>query len=615
MCSVVGYIGKDLCASLVIEGLARLEYRGYDSAGFACLDHEGNDVRYVKASGPLSNIITLLQEKPIDGFVGIGHTRWSTHGDFSYHSAHPHLDCTKTISVVHNGIIENYAVLKKQLLDAGHIFSSYTDTEVIPHLFEALMKTESTVKQVVLRLVNLLHGAYACVMLAKDHSDTLFLIRKKSPLCIGIGDGEMFVASDPIAFATKTNRVVFLPDESFAFVSKNNIELYSFIGERLSFDVCVLPDSCVVVDKDGHEHFMRKEIFEQRAAIERTVVACKNLGEDLWRQLGISFEYVQVINRICIIACGTSWHAASMAQFFFEDIAHIAVEVRIASEYRYSYFFPDTHTLYIVLSQSGETADVLEVVRLLNSHKLCVVAITNSLTSTIVRESGGFLLTHAGLEIAVAATKSFSTQIAVLYWLAYRIAQVRNIVSVDHVEHAEQDLLVTACALESVLLHYEREIQFYHAPRYAVCDNALFVGRHISYPLALEAALKVKEIGYVFAQSYPAGELKHGALALVDSTVPVYLFSHHDTIIYQKLLANAHEIKARGGRIIVFAYEGQDELIALAETVFICMHTIPALLGPLAMIGVVQFLMYMIALERGCPIDKPRNLAKSVTVE
>lgn len=615
MCSVVGYIGKNLCASSILEGLARLEYRGYDSAGFACLDNVSTDISYVKSIGPLSSMITLLEKDPIDGVVGIGHTRWSTHGNFSIVNAHPHFDCTKTISVVHNGIIENYAALKKELLAMGHVFSSDTDTEVIPHLFESILNTHTNFVEAVIVAVNRMQGAYACAIIAKQQSDMLLVIRKKSPLCIGVGEDEMFVASDVVAFANKTDKVIFIPDESFALVYKEYIELYDFLGNRIVYNVKMLPKSSFALNKDGYEHFMLKEIFEQKEAIKRTVQGCKELANTIFEQLGFNSDQVKTCQRICFIACGSSFHAALMARFFFEEVSGIAVDVHIASEFQYKSFFSSEDMIYVALSQSGETADVLEVVRLLNAQGCTVIAITNSPTSTLAREVAGFLLTHAGVEVAVAATKSFSTQLAALYWLAYCIAYVRGVMSVADVHTAEQDLIKVAYLLESLLDQYKHEITMLYAPRYADYKGALFVGKNSSYPLALEAALKIKEIAYVFAQAYPAGELKHGALALVDNTVPVYLFSHQNELIYNKLLSNAHTIKARGGRLIVFAYAGQDELIGIAETVFICPNDIPVHLGSMAMLGLIQFFAYAIAIQRGCSIDKPRNLAKSVTVE
>ncbi len=615
MCTVVGYIGKSFCSTFIFESLARLEYRGYDSAGFACLDPINQKLLYSKSSGQLINLAEKVKKDPFDGFLGIGHTRWSTHGDTSHENAHPHFDCSKTISVVHNGIIENYLELKQQMLNNGHLFFSETDTEVVSHLFESLLQKKDLSERDVSILVQQLHGAYAFIVMLQTFPDVLIVVRKKSPLCIGIGGNEMFIASDVIAFADKTQRVLFLPDESFAFVFRDTIQLYDFQGNKLFAQEQRIDAQFEQSHKGEYAHFMLKEIYEQKNAITRTIESLKGNKTVLLEQLGLSQQHVQDIEQVQFIACGTSWHAARMAQFFFEGIVHIPVTVSLASEFRYGSFFPNKNTLYIFISQSGETADVLEALRLINAYHLSTIAITNVATSTIVREAKGFLLTCAGTEVAVASTKAFSTQLAALYWLAHYIALEKNMIEQKDMLQVENDVLDVAHILEDAIEYHKNVIDHSDAVRYACYDKALFLGRHISYPLAMEAALKLKEIAYVFAESYAAGELKHGPLALVDAMMPVYIFSHKDPIIYQKLLSNAHEVKARGGIIVAFAYRDQHELCALAETVFTISENIPTLLGPLAMIGLIQYFVYAIARERGCPIDKPRNLAKSVTVE
>lgn len=611
----MGYIGKSFCSTFIFEGLARLEYRGYDSAGFACLEPTHQKLLYSKASGQLSHLTDRLKKNPIDGFSGIGHTRWSTHGDLSEKNAHPHLDCSQTISVVHNGIIENYDALRSQLLQAGHIFQSDTDTEVVSHFFESILQGPAISVDAICALVSQLQGTYAFVVMMEMFPEMLIAVRKKSPLCIGIGDGEMFIASDVIAFAGKTDKVFFLPDESFALVSKDSIKVYDFLGNELQVKPQAMNVTFERSEKNGYEHFTLKEIYEQKHAIAKTVESLRKSDSSLWSQLGLTAQAAQNAQKICFIACGTSSHAARIAQFFFESIAQLPVTVHLASEFRYASFFPEAHTLYIVISQSGETADALEALRLVNTYGLSTIALTNVVTSTIVREAGGFLLTSAGLEIAVGSTKAFSTQLAALYWFAHRIALEKKLIEHGDLFQAEEDLLRVARLLEISLEQHKYSIDFTYAQQYAPYDKALFLGRHISYPLAMEGALKLKELAYVFAESYPAGELKHGPLALVDETMPVYIFSHQDHLIYQKLVSNAHEVKARGGRVIAFAYEGQHELCELAETSFVISADIPTLLGPLAMVGLMQYFVYAVAKERGCPIDKPRNLAKSVTVE
>jgi glutamine---fructose-6-phosphate transaminase (isomerizing) len=615
MCTVVGYIGKAFCSAFIFEGLARLEYRGYDAAGFACLDSQSRKLLYSKSSGQLTNLIDRVKNNPIDGFSGIGHTRWSTHGDTKEENAHPHFDCSKTISVVHNGIIENYHELKQEMIQHGHIFSSQTDTEVISHLFESLLQKKEIISADVVALIQQLDGAYAFIVMQQAFPELLIVVRKKSPLCIGLGDNEMFIASDVIAFGDRTDRVLFLPDESFAFVLRDQLHLYDFTGKEITArfeDVTLFYEP---IGKGSYDHFMLKEIYEQKNAIIATVQSLQAKQILLLDQLGLNLPHIQNMSSIHFIACGTSWHAARIAQFFFETILHVPVGVHLASEFKHSVFFPDKQALYILISQSGETADTLESLRLINTHGLTTIALTNVATSTIVREAVGFITTHAGPEVSVASTKAFSTQLAALYWLAHYMGHEINVVSFDSMQQATADLFSVAHLLEQAIEEYKAAIDGVHAQQYAGYNTALFLGRNISYPLAMESALKLKEVAYVCAQSYAAGELKHGSLALVDDTMPVYIFSHRDPIIYQKLLSNAHEVKARGGRVVVFAFANQHELIGLAETAFTISDTIPALLAPLAMIGIAQYFVYAIAKARGCPIDKPRNLAKSVTVE
>ncbi len=614
MCSVVGYIGKTYSKSFVLEGLSRLEYRGYDSAGFACLSPQDTRLLYTKSSGKLSHLIEELEKKPIDGFVGIGHTRWSTHGLSSADNAHPHFDCEKKISVVHNGIIENHRELRQRLERAGHIFHSQTDTETIAHLFESFLASHKTVQSAVIDLVNHFEGAYAFLVLMEQKPDAMLLVRKRSPLCIGIGDGEMFVASDMLAFAGKTNKVLFLPEESFAWVGKDYIELYRFDGTPMVMQPQEIDISWDAYEKRGHDHYMLKEIYEQKTAIHNTINFLNSIQARVWDDMGIDVNDIKKLESIHLLGCGTSWHAGYIAQFFFESICALKTELHLASEFRYRTFFPEKRSLYIAISQSGETADTLEGVRFLSSMKLPTTALTNVSSSTIVRECDGFILTQAGREIAVASTKAFSTQLSALYWLAHRIAFEKNMITAHQMMQANQDVLVAAEVLENTIENYKIPIFQTLAKKYAAFRKMIFLGRHISYPFAMEAALKLKEIAYTFTAAYPAGELKHGPLALIDSETPVVIFSHQDPIIYQKLLSNVQEVKAREGHIIAFAFNGQDQLMELADTSFLIPAVNP-LLGPLCMTGLMQFFFYAIAKELNRPIDKPRNLAKSVTVE
>lgn len=615
MCSVVGYIGNKNSSAFIFEGLARLEYRGYDAAGFACIENSSHSLLYTKVSGQLSHLIERVEKNPIDGFIGIGHTRWSTHGSLSENNAHPHVDCTNRIAVVHNGIIENYHSLHTELESKGHIFLSATDTEVIPHLLEDCIKQSSSLKEAIVLLTQRLEGMYALVIIIKDFSDCLIVIRKGSPICIGYGKDEKFIASDELAFAGMAESVLFIPHESFAFVYADRVELYDFAGTKKVAHYIPCATGAVAIDKAGYDHFMLKEIHEQPVAIEKTVTALSFLGSLLWQQLGLSLEDCASFERIVLIGCGTSWHAGLIASFFFKEVCHIPVDVLLASEFRYDSFFPHSQTLYIFISQSGETADVLEALRLVNSYNVKTIALTNVATSAIVREAKGFLLTHAGTEVAVASTKAFSTQLAALYWLSHMIARERLAESMIDIQKVEKDIIDAGHMLSDVIDRYFFDIESTIAPLYAHYEKAIFLGKHSSYPFAAESALKLKEIAYVFAQAYPAGELKHGPLALIDDSVIVYIFSHPDPVVYRKIVSSVQTVRSRGGKIIAFVYEDQDELLLLADTYFIIPTIKASLLGPLVMTGIMQFLMYSIAKVRGCPIDKPRNLAKSVTVE
>lgn len=614
MCSVVGYVGKGLSRSFVIEGLSRLEYRGYDSAGYACLNPHDNRLAYIKSQGGIQQLVKKFEKTPIDGFVGIGHTRWSTHGISSDLNAHPHFDCHKTLSIVHNGIIENFHELKTQLEQAGHVFSSQTDTETIAHLFESLLLTHATFKHAVIHLVNCLQGAYAFICLMQEHPDLMVAVRKRSPLCIGIGEDEMFVASDLLAFAGSTKKVLFLPDESFALIRKDRIELFDFSGRALPLAIQDVDHSWVASGKQGHDHFMLKEIYEQKKVIYDTVEFMRSIADDLWERIGLNAQLIGDLKSLQLVGCGTSWHAARIVQFFIETILKIPCRVHLASEFRCMPVFPEQRSLVIAFSQSGETADTLEAIRLVNKLNMPTLAITNVASSTMVREADGFLLTQAKQEVAVASTKSFTAQLAALYLLVHRIALEKKMIAPMQMEAAEEELLIAAEALENSLENYKREIIMQYAPYYAQFKHFIFLGRHIGFPLALEASLKLKEIAYLFVDCYPAGELKHGPIALIDGDTPIMLFSTLDPIVYQKLLANAQEVKARSGHLVVFAFEGQDELIKLADKAFI-FPRVNQLLAPIAMIGLVQFFMYQIAKVLERPIDKPRNLAKSVTVE
>lgn len=615
MCGVVGYIGDKSSCAYVLEGLTRLEYRGYDSAGYACVDKSSGGLLCVKAVGSIENLVIKLAQYPIDGCVGIGHTRWATHGVSTETNAHPHFNTDRTISVVHNGIIENYDELRSRLKQFGHFFYSDTDSEVIAHLLEASLVQEQTLQRAVLAVVRQLEGAYSCAVMFKQFPDLLLVIRKRSPMCIGVGYNEMFIASDIAAFADQTKRVVFLPDESFAIVKRGGLEVYDFSGSSIQTRVQEIDPRWGLVGKDGYEHFMLKEMYEQKRVIADTVAWCNSQGvEQIYASCGLTQETLCKMRAITFCACGTSSYAADIASHFFEHIAMTQASSHLASEFRHRPFFADPNNLFCVLSQSGETADTLEALRMVNGTGTHTLAITNVMMSSMAREASGTLLTQAQREIAVASTKSFTAQVSLLYWLAHAFACGKGLITKEQLGECERDLLLAGEVLDATMERYKFDIAALIAPQYAKYHQFIFLGRHVSFPLAREAALKLKEISYRFTDTCPAGELKHGPLALIDASIPVFLFSVLDPAIYQKLVVNAQEIKARSGHLVVFAFEGQEQLIRLADTVFIIPHVAP-LLAPLAMTGVMQLLVYQIARELGCPIDKPRNLAKSVTVE
>jgi glucosamine--fructose-6-phosphate aminotransferase (isomerizing) len=614
MCGIVGYVGKDYSRDFIIEGLSRLEYRGYDSAGFVCINPSDNRLIYEKTVGQLGNLKKALIAHPIDGHLGVGHTRWATHGAISQENTHPQFDCQKTLSVVHNGIIENHHEIRQQLIESGHTFHSKTDSEIIAHLFEALLLSHKTFKAAIVDLVSKLEGAYALISIMQEQPDVMVVVRKRAPICIGIGDNEMFVASDILAFSDKTKKVLFLPDASFAIVRKNMLELYDFSGKPLPLNIQEITVNWSAHEKLGHDHFMLKEIYEQKYIIYSTVNFLRENTNHIFDLIGLSRVQVKNLKTINMLACGTSWHAARIAQFFFESICKVPARALLASEFRYMPFFKEENSAFIAISQSGETADTLEAVRLMNGLDIPTIALTNVSSSTMVREAGGFLLTQAGPEVAVASTKAFTAQLSTLYWLAHRIALEKDLITPQLMELAEEELMMAAEVLENGIENYKLDIMNTLAKKYAAYKSFMFLGRNISYPFALEVALKLKEISYIYAHAYPAGELKHGPIALVDKEMPIFIFSHLDPLIYQKLVSNAHEVKVRGGHLVVLAFEGQDELIGLADQVFIFPKVHP-LLGPLVMSGLMQFFVYQIALVLGRPIDKPRNLAKSVTVE
>lgn len=619
MCGVVGYSGSKNACKLVFEGLERLEYRGYDSAGIVVCSTSKPQLKVFKAAGQLHNLFKKLQDNNQENNFqefqknnAVGHTRWATHGPATEINAHPHVDCTKTIAVVHNGIIENYQELKNELEAAGHQFVSQSDTEVIAHLFEQLVADNKTEHEILQALFARLEGAFALVIVSEQFPQTVFFARHKSPLCLGIADHGVFVASDPLAFDETVKELLFIPERHYGVIVDNSFEIFAVDGHKAA--VAIEPAHKIVVPqtKGNYEHFMLKEMYEQKQAIIRTIAQLKTESA-VAQMLGISEQAIKNLEQIVIVACGTSYHAGLIGAFYLEQIARISVIIELASEFKQKLFLPHKNSISIAISQSGQTADTLEAVAVLKQHNIPVIALTNVGFSSLVRQSTGLLLTQAGPEVAVASTKAFSTQVATLYWLSYQLAAVRSLVTTQEVQKAETDLQTTAELLEHNLNQCKDQI-LTDLDLYQVFKQYVFLGRHVTYPLAKEAALKLQEISYLFCHAYAAGELKHGPLALVDASMPVILFSHPDGVIYKKLLSNAQEVKARNGFLLVFAPEDQQELIQLADKAFICQSSEP-LLYPLVLTGIMQYFCYALAKAQGKSIDKPRNLAKSVTVE
>ena len=628
MCGIVAQVGARACKERVLDGLRVLEYRGYDSAGIAFYRADAPRIEVVKAVGELSQLEARLDGVDEETTCAVGHTRWATHGKATCENAHPHVDTFDSVAVVHNGIIEDCHQLRETLRARGHDITSQTDTELAAHLLSDLIKEHRSLERAACALLSSLEGAYSFVFLLKDYPEQLLVVRRRSPLVLGKGDGCYMAASDQLAFPDDVRDVTFVPDESIGIITAHEQRIFDVTGAPLALSLQPKAVAAEQRGKAGFAHYMLKEMYEQHRVINRTVQFYQVIGgrddavfhegqathNSLWKQLALSAEQIHGLKKIYIIAAGSSWHAGRISQFFFEQVLDMPVSVLLASEFRYMPFFPDKDAIYIFISQSGETADTLEAMRMVRRERMHTIALTNVASSTIVREADGFLLMHAGPEISVASTKAFSCQVVSLYWLAHRLALERNLIDGTAMRACEDELLVAGQILQATMERYKDELTTALAPRYACFDRMIFLGRQISYPFALEAALKLKEISYIFAQCYPAGELKHGPIALIDSKTPVVIFSVLDELIYQKLIANVQEVKARNGHVVIFAFEGQHELIALADTVFIIPRVAP-LLGPLAMTGVMQYFAYALTNELGHPIDKPRNLAKSVTVE
>lgn len=613
MCGIVGYCGPKRVLPVILEGLKRLEYRGYDSAGVVYLD-EGKLVKH-RAKGKLSNLEAIIDEAIITpSHIGLGHTRWATHGAPTTENAHPHSDCTGDIVVVHNGIIENYHSLREELKAKGHTFTSETDTEVLAHLIEDNLKDDLV--EAVKKAVALLDGSFAIGVLWAGMPDTLVAVRNQSPLVLGVSaESGTFLASDIPALLPYTNDVIFLNDMELAILTSNSQEIFSLVdGKKIEKKVETIEWNAAMAEKAGYKHFMLKEIYEQPQAITNTVSGRINpeTGEVNLPEMNLTAADIENIDRIVLVACGTSLHSALVAKYWIEKYAHIPVEVDIASEFRYRHLLINERVLTIALSQSGETADTLAGMRIAKGLGSKIITICNVVGSTMTREADGTIYTHAGPEIGVASTKAFTSQLAALFLLTLYLAQQRNTLPGEDRLKLGKDLIDIAGVIEHEIPRLQQELATLIESYYDARDF-LFIGRGLNFPIALEGALKLKEISYIHAEGYASGELKHGPIALIDKDMPVLALVPQDDV-YQKSISNVEEIRARQGRIILIGTEGDAHLSNITEDV-IYLPKVADVMNPILYTIPAQLLSYEIASRRGCDVDQPRNLAKSVTVE
>jgi len=624
MCGIVGYVGKKRVVPVILDGLKRLEYRGYDSAGIAVAGNgEGLQIR--RAEGKLRNLEESIRLKPLDGTYGIGHTRWATHGRPTEENAHPHRDCSGKVVVVHNGIIENYLTLKKKLAEEGHRFSTETDTEVIAHLVEKHFLKHGNghrpkLEDAVRKAVSELRGVFALAVIAVDEPNKIVAARNGPPAVIGLGKDEYFVASDVPAILYHTRDLFFLADGDLAVITPEGVELTDFEGQPIVRQVQHVTWDPIMAEKGGFKHFMLKEIYEQPRAVRDTWLGrvSQDSGKIFLDEMEISEAEFRGLKKINLAACGTSWHAAQAGKFMIERLARVPVEVDYASEWRYRDPILAADTVTMLISQSGETADTIAAQREAKAKGSKTLAICNVVGSMITRESSGTIYTHAGPEIGVASTKAFTAQLTALYLFALYLAEVRGVIKADQARQLITELTLVPGKLESLLTHEEDCEEL--AKEYVRSQDFLFLGRGIHYPVALEGALKLKEISYIHAEGYPAGEMKHGPNALIDENLPVVILATRDPqdagsmVRYEKTLSNLKEVKARSGQVIAVATEGDEEIAEAADHV-LWIPPAPELLLPILEIVPLQLLAYHIAVRRGCDVDQPRNLAKSVTVE
>ncbi len=609
MCGIVGYIGPKKVSTLLLDGLRRLEYRGYDSAGIAVIS--GGTVTIKRSKGKLSVLESLISGESLDGSVGIGHTRWATHGKPSDENAHPHK--AGSIVVVHNGIVENYLELKEILIDEGHTFTSETDTEVISHLIWRFVKEGQSFRDAVLSALRMIKGSYALAILKEDEPGTLMAARFESPLILGIGKDEFFVASDIPAVINHTRDIVILDDGEVVEHRDGVLTVMDLAGVVRQKPVRHIDWSPVMAEKGGYKHFMLKEIFEQPQGIIDTMRGriSEDRGEIVLPELNLSRQAIERIDKIVIVACGTSWHAGLVGKFMIEELARVPVEVELGSEFRYRNPIIGEKTLIIGITQSGETADTLAAMKEGKEKGAVVVSICNAVESSAARASAGVVYTHAGPEIGVASTKAFTTQLTSLYLIALFLAQVLDRISSSDMRRRLADFVTLPGHVEKVLS--ESEAIRALARKYMHATNFLYLGRGINYPIALEGALKLKEISYIHAEGYPAGEMKHGPIALIDEQMPVVITVTRNKT-YEKVLGNVEEVSARDGMVIAVATEGDEEIKKKARDV-IYIPDMDPIIAPIVLAVPMQLLAYHVADLKGTDVDQPRNLAKSVTVE
>lgn len=609
MCGIVGYIGKRQATPILLEGLSKLEYRGYDSAGIAVLDK--GTITIEKCKGRLVNLEEKLKETPVHGNMGIGHTRWATHGAPSDTNSHPHFNKERTIAVVHNGIIENYLYLKEWLETLGYEFQSDTDTEVIAHLVDHYYEGE--IVSALSQAVEKLEGSYALGVISSNEPEKLVAIRKDSPLIVGLGEGENFIASDIPAILNHTRNIYLLEDKEIVIMTNDSVKIVTLEGMDVDKEIFHVTWDAEAAEKNGYEHFMLKEIHEQPKAITDTLRGriMKETDDIKLDDIKLSREDLKGIDKIFIVACGTAYHAGMVGKYLIEKFARIPVEVDVASEFRYRNPIIDDSTLMIVVSQSGETADTLAALREGKKHGARVIAVTNVVGSSVAREATDILYTYAGPEISVASTKAYTTQLIAMYIMALYLGRLNEKLSVSEYRAIRDELLMIPEKVEQ-LLEEKEELQKFANLNHMNRDM-FYIGRGIDNAVALEGALKLKEISYIHAESYPAGELKHGPIALIDIDIPVIALATQEDLI-DKMISNIREVVTRGAKIFSIAMDGNTEIAKVSDSVVYIPKTIPCL-TPLLSVVPLQLIAYYISVTKGCDVDKPRNLAKSVTVE